>query len=216
LLDVRVEQVWSVLDRFFLDPAAPAKARAAIQTLKQGQNDFNVHYQKFQLLLSQADMNKTADYLKIEAFQNTLAGDLLRAMIGSQSSSDRETFESFVSRARHTWEELQIVSRITQKNPRYQATVEPALETDPDAMDTSVGAVQHLHSSSRSSRTNHPKGEYWGSKETLEKRKREGLCLRCGHRSHFVKHCRVEDIPKQQQSTNAAPVTIESDQAGKA
>jgi hypothetical protein len=201
--------VWGLLDGFFLDPTAKQKALEWLRTAKQGKHDLNYFVQLFNIKLAEAGLEGAHDSQKIDYLKNALSLKLLRYQAGYQSVD--ESYESFVGRARVTWENLQLVDRISSGRPgpightatqRYAATTPKNAQPAGEPMDwtpTIAGAIQP--------RT---KRENWGTPKEVQERRAAGSCLRCGKKGHMVRQCRA-DLQKHQESTvRVAAATAES------
>lgn len=190
---IEPKEVWASLDTFFIDPAAKQKALEYIRNAKQGTTNFGVHLQDFNLKLNEAGLGNAADEQKIDLLRNTLNLRILKAQAGYQPAK-KESYDDFATRTRNTWENLQAADRVGQGKASHTTFRDVVQGTAPvvapagepmDWQSTTVAVA------ATNPRTNTPR-EFWGKPEEVQRRRQEGLCLRCGKANHRVKECRVK------------------------
>jgi hypothetical protein len=198
-------EVWELLDGFFIDPTSRQKALEWLRTTKQGKQDLNYFVQLFNIKLSEAGLETAHDSQKIDYLKNALNLKLLRSQAGYQV--DKESYSSFVSRARITWENLQLVDRISSGRPGPITHTAPQHRPIPPAGDpmdwtpTVTGAVQ--------ARTNK---ERWGTPKEIQERRATGSCLKCGEKGHFVRQCKLDNQRGKDPKKNPVRVAAASAQ----
>jgi hypothetical protein len=196
---------------FFLDPALKAKAMEHLDNMRQGRTEFMEHYQLFSLKLQEAGLKNAPDEQKIIRLKKTLSKDLLTLLAGGVPSG-HESYEEFVKRAQRTYDERQMIKRLTGGNqlgtPTWaQTSRHNNTRTDqPDTMDwqpTPVGAAQVRNPPNQTTRRN----EFWGTTQEVRARKERGDCLRCGRPGHLVRNCTVK-LLNQVQAMAIAPTPV--------
>jgi len=178
---------WKTLDGTFLDPAARLKALEFVRTVKQGNTDFASHLQEFNLKLTQAGLSESSDEQRIDYLRNSLNTKLLRAQAGFQADLS-ESYESYTTRTRATWENLRTLDRINLGKPTYGSFSPAQPRNTPEPMDWQSTPVA---SSTVRGKPIRKTREYWGTPEEVQKRRTAGLCLRCGYTGHRVLDCNV-------------------------
>jgi hypothetical protein len=204
------ELMWVKLDSFFFDPQFASKSHEKLQNMKQGRTEFDLHYQEFQLALEAAGLAYAQDTQKIDYLRRTLNAKLLNHMLGYTTLN--ETYESYVSRARLTWDNMNQVNRLVNKKPLGSPAWNNSRtqKHEGDEMDwqsTPVGVA-------RPQRLRAPLPEI--SPEEQERRFAHHLCLKCGEPNHRARHCtaRRNNYPgshsnsRNRQSTRTTAATI--------
>ena len=60
------------------------------------------------------------------------------------------------------------------------------------------------------------KGDRWASDDEIDRRRQEGLCLRCGGEGHFVQSCRTKKPPSAGSKKKTRVATAKTQKAKRA
>jgi hypothetical protein len=179
----------------FSDPRARQKALSELNRTKQGSRPFREFLSEFNRLILEAegwgwDHEVKKGYLK--------AAISIKLITGFVGKDEEETYEGYCSQLRMVSDQLTEVADLTARrtNWRRQHTSQarfpepgsgdpniPQTPAPPETMEwePTAGAA--------AVRTKEPR---WASPEEVERRKNEGLCLRCGQDGHRVRDCRTK------------------------
>jgi Zinc knuckle len=156
----RIEDLWYHLDQFFYNPSEKTDAATWLRTARQGNKDFQTHFQEFQVQLAKAALGVTPEARKIEMLKITLNDKLLDKLAATYV--ERETFDSFVKRCKQIWDNMMF--NINARKPTYgQQNLSggdtPTRPAHPDSMDWQTGpvAAAQFRSGYRPSTYNHPR-----------------------------------------------------------
>jgi hypothetical protein len=177
------------MDIAFLDPSLRDKALSKLNTLQQGNRSFSELVSEFDRLLLEAGGHGWDDlvkkgYLKA-SFNQTLCDRLVTV-------EEKDTYEDFCHQVKGVADRLAEYRRFTNgvKGPRNLGNTASA--TTNGAASVATGdSMDWEPSTSRATRP--PKRNAarakWVTKGELDKRRENGLCLRCGAGGHRVKEC---------------------------
>jgi hypothetical protein len=170
-------QFWGQLDAAFLDRAREQKALDRLNVLRQGNRAFDDLLRELDQLLLEAggfDWNDGVKkgYLKA-AINQTLRDRLVTV-------NEEPTYTQYCTQVKAIADRLSEFNRIKGRNNNYRGaptTTAAAPETPAeDPMDWTAN------------RAGAPRAK-WVSKEEIERRKKEKVCLRCGKSGHFINNC---------------------------
>jgi hypothetical protein len=159
------------------------------------------------------------DRQKISRLETAISTQLLKNMIGRDIPESYEEYRNLLRRVNYDW---QRVNRITQfRTNRYtEAMPGPSrAQPDPDAMDTSIGAIRRgqptkpLARPRTNDNTKDGGRARWVLTTTMQRRRDEGACLRCGEQGHIIRDCHLLP-PRRPRTTVAstAPVRDEGEE----
>ncbi|KAL5594253.1 uncharacterized protein BROUX77_007600 [Berkeleyomyces rouxiae] len=185
----------------FEDKVAVDKAQDQLSRLKQRGRRIEVHLQEFEDLLTRAKALDAADSQKIRWLKDSLDTPIREYVA---NSFPPRVFSEYLDRVVLAAEELRqrkldAESTSGRRSGYYPSA--PAAHRHPDAMDwerTRRVAPQPTRAPAarRTAR--------WASEEERERRRRAGLCIRCGASGHFVRECPY-DVPPNR---NAPPARV--------
>ncbi|KAL5598407.1 uncharacterized protein BROUX77_006311 [Berkeleyomyces rouxiae] len=198
---VSCDQFLQELQRAFEDKVAVDKAQDQLSRLKQRGRRIEVHLQEFEDLLTRAKALDAADSQKIRWLKDSLDTPIREYVA---NSFPPRVFSEYLDRVVLAAEELRqrkldAESTSGRRSGYYPSA--PAAHRHPDAMDwerTRRVAPQPTRAPAarRTAR--------WASEEERERRRRAGLCIRCGASGHFVRECPY-DVPPNR---NAPPARV--------
>lgn len=171
------EGLWSFLDAQYLDPILDEKARDKLYNFKQGKTTLTEYIQEFNRLMYEADEQGNTPALK-SRFRVGLREDLRDKMVSVEVPKEW-TLERLQERVRGI-EENMFRAKLGRSGHRY-----PHREDTGDPMED-VRTKLHetrLRSDEKKKRAK------WVSKEVLQQRKDNDLCIRCGGKSHVARDC---------------------------
>lgn len=182
--------------------------------MAQGREAFATFLPKFERTLTEAGGNEWADQAKVNTLKRTLNMELRRSLV--YVPVHPTGYNDFVQMLQT------LASRLDALRTRTPTTPAPPTA---DVMDwepstnkaqtsgqpqTAVNKVQ-----APANGQNEQKRAQWVSKDVLEKRKSNNLCLRCGKRGHFIDSCRLLPArppqPAQQDQTKTRVTKVEED-----
>ncbi|KAL5592717.1 uncharacterized protein BROUX77_007046 [Berkeleyomyces rouxiae] len=185
----------------FEDKVAVDKAQDQLSRLKQRGRRIEVHLPEFEDLLTRAKALDAADSQKIRWLKDSLDTPIREYVA---NSFPPRVFSEYLDRVVLAAEELRqrkldAESTSGRRSGYYPSA--PAAHRHPDAMDwerTRRVAPQPTRTPAarRTAR--------WASEEERERRRRAGLCIRCGASGHFVRECPY-DVPPNR---NAPPARV--------
>ena len=165
------EQVSGFLESTYGDPNRKATAQNRLADLKQGKRSFLTHFAEFRRLAVDANLNESAQVLQLKASLNP---ELRKSMIGAKMPDSITDYANMIAAYDAD------LRAINYSAPTHRQHRRPTT-SDPDAMDIDTMAYAPLGSSER------------------ERRKRKGLCFKCGSDKHISLDCKVP-IPRRSPS----------------
>jgi hypothetical protein len=181
------------MDAAFSDPRAKEKALALLNCTKQGALPLNDFLGKFDQLLLEAGGWDWDDNIKKGYLKDAISTKLLSSLIGTE---EKASYEEYCNQLRRVWDQVEEVKERTSKYPHQwrkrarDESVQPPAEHDPMDWEAVIAAAVKV----AAGRTEQ-KGDRWASDDEIDRRRQEGLCLRCGGKGHFVRNCRTKKPP---------------------
>lgn len=174
------EQFLEYLNSVFGDPNKKARAQQDLLNIKQGPKErFAAFLPRFETLMATAGMSSYSEGHKISLLKNAINKELKERLVGSDPFL---TWAAFVSKLHTISSDLAALSfsypiLVQSQNQHKSNTNEMEWEpTKPDIVTNTMGAK----SSKRAKLV---------SKEILDFRRKQGLCIRCGNKGHKPPGC---------------------------
>lgn len=171
------EQVISFLESTYGDPNRKATAQNRLADLKQGKRSFLTHFAEFRRLAVDADLNEPAQVLQLKASLNP---ELRKSMIGARVPDSITDYANLIAAYDA---DLRAINHSAQPRRQQHHQHRHSTASDPNAMDIDTMDYAPVGSSER------------------ERRKRKGLCFKCGSDKHISPDCKVP-IPRGSSSPN--------------
>jgi hypothetical protein len=190
------KDLFAQMDIAFLDPRAKEKALTALNRTKQGKLSMNDFLGKFDQLLLEAggwgwDSSIRKGYLK-----DALSTKMLTALVGTE---EKASYDEYCQQLRRTADQLEEVQEKSSRHlfgqwkPRgRQENTQPVEDHDPMDWEAVIAAAVRVAVAGRTTTE-----ERWASDKEVNRRRQEGLCLRCGKDGHFVRDCRTKKPPHE-------------------
>ena len=193
-----VENIFAQMTIAFRDPHYQQKALDALNRLKQGKRSLTDFMNDFNKLLLEAEGWGWEDSIKKGYLKAALSFRLRRAMVGVIESS---LYDEYCTQLRTVNDQLEQLGEVENFQQRWNKNTDDVMSrinrTAPqEAMDWQPTSAV----SAAVTRTNEPR---WASDDEIARRRREGLCLRCGRKGHRVRNCTAE---LKKQNVNSANV----------
>jgi Retrotransposon gag protein len=188
------DQFITYLDNIYGDVNAKERANNRLNTMSQGKETFATFLPKFERTLAEAGGSEWTDEVKINTLKRMLNQELRKSLVFMPTHP--EEYNEFVKTLQT------LASRLAALDPRKPAApITPRPRADEMDWQPSTNQVQALEQLSvnkaqtPTSGHDERKRAQWVSKETLERRKANKLCLRCGGSGHFIGSCKL--LPAQ-------------------
>jgi len=179
------------------DAKAVERATQKLQTLKQGAKSFANHLADFDRTLLDAGGGDWPEHVKKAFLSNSLSSELHKALVATPTPDTYREYCSLLQTVSHNLEAIR--NRETQGS-RLPRTIAPTKNVESEErMDweptrtTGIAAAQQRRAA-------------WVSQEVIEKRKREGTCIRCGG-DHFVRGCHLLPAVRPNAQTSSKRTT---------
>lgn len=193
------------------------KALNQLKTLSQGTYSFRAYYAKYEKLIVEAGGWEWAPEIKKQYLENGLSRELRMAMVSVEEPANIDEYISVLhstaikleyAQGKHTGR----TSRVPASQPSHTTTADK-MDWEPTAAQiaTALAAIQASQASSKSfsrsarhttkvaATTTQPsktksslstkKRAVWVTQAEMDRRKKEGLCLRCGKDGHVIRGC---------------------------
>lgn len=180
----------------FADPHRQDKALATLQTIKQGTQSFDEFMNQFDRLLLEAGL-----YLEGDGSSDRMRKSLLKPAVsikirkGTLGMLEEPTYTGYCQQLRAVHDQLVEMKEIDARGASYKPATRWESYKKPSSSDnmewepTKAGKTREKSTANPRAKSRKDDREAWGSAETVDKRKREGCCLRCGMEGHFVRDC---------------------------
>ena len=179
------------MESIYGDPNRAKRALVELQGLSQGSTSFTAFLPKFEKLLVEAGGMEWSDDVKMSYLEKTLTGKLKDALVYHPNTPETYTgFKEYL---------LTVSSKLNARKLEREVEREKSVSSDPDEMDWEPTRTnrQKVGRSRRSGPTQGKAG--WVSDREYQRRREEGLCLRCGSDSHFVAGCKQRQARRPSQ-----------------
>lgn len=165
----------------FGDPLLEQKALRRLTTMKQGTRTFFEYYSDFSKSLVEAGGSDWDDLVKINYLQNGLNYDLQEKAVGL---SRLLSFTERCEKLNEIWDDLSALKahRAQGLTGRFiNHKMNESRSRSDDMMDWQKEPARVNMTTARRAA--------WVSEDELNKRRSQGLCLRCGTSGHLIKSC---------------------------
>jgi hypothetical protein len=200
------DQFMAYLNNIYGDDNAKERANNKLNSMSQGKEAFATFLPKFERTLAEAGGGEWTDEVKINTLKRMLNQELRRSLV--YIPIHPEKYNDFI-RTMQT-----LASRLAALDPQKPTTTTaPKSAPAADEMDwqPSTNKAQASEQLSVNKVPVKEQGEQkraqWVSKDTLEKRKSNNLCLRCGGKGHFIGKCKLLPPRSPQQGQTKVKVT---------
>lgn len=183
--NLTVEALFHQMDIAFQDPRTQEKALATLNKTKQRTTPFGEFLGQFDRLLLEADGWGWPDNIKKGYLKAAISTTLLTAMVGTREAV---SYEGYCDQLRMTSDQLDEVKEKKKLFVRTKDRVGPMTSPKGEVNDVMDWEPSTGASAARSKRQE-PR---WASDDEIDRRRREGLCLRCGEEGHRVRQCRTK------------------------
>jgi hypothetical protein len=182
----------------FRDPSIHQKAIIKLNTLRQGNRSFNDLVSEFDRLLLEAGGHAWDDMVKKGYLRASFNPILLEKLI---TVPEEENYEQFCKQVKAVADKLVEYKRVTSNAGTHpRGTPITGTKTAPDQA-ASADTMDWEPTSAKNS-----KRAKWVSKEELEKRRKDGLCLRCGSSYHRIAACPYQPARRPQTEVKIAKI----------
>ena len=189
------------MDKSFDDPQKQNKALAELNAARQGGRDLRTFLSDFDRLILEARGWSWDDSVRKGFLKAALDKKYLRALIGSVESSEYREFCSDLQRIDN---QLSEVANLDRRRPNQApgstntAKDNPSSSGGGDSMEWQPTGDTFVSAAKTRRKTGPP--AKWVSKEELERRKENQLCLRCGSSEHYLRSCKYGPAKKPDSS----------------
>jgi hypothetical protein len=178
------------LDAAFYNEQIPQRALEWINTRKQGNTPFRDFLQTFEQKLLEAGGWDFSDGVRKGYLRAALSLELITQLVGKEEPAK---YSDFVAIIRRVSDDLDTIKRIKRHRSGGGTTAPTREEAAPiEVMDwepaIQVAATGNLANRGRVGTDSRPRAK-WVSQETLEQRRENRQCLRCGRDDHFISKC---------------------------
>jgi hypothetical protein len=190
---LRVEDFFTQLDAAFSDPQSAQRALEWINSKKQGSQPFREFLQEFEQKLLEAGGWEFSDGVRKGYLRSAVSRKIKEKLVAVEEPAK---YEDFVNQLRRTSDNLAELDRLSNRKTWSKAQ-EPEQDAEMDWEPTAKvsKAAPNRPRSSKALVTDQPQAK-WVSKETLDRRRANQECLRCGETDHFISKCRYGPAKK--------------------
>lgn len=179
-----LDMLFRQMSEAFRDPHSQQKALTQLNKVKQKSTPLDEFLNSFNRLLLEAEGWGWQDNIKKGYLKAALSTKLLGSMVGTK---EEETYEGYCTQLRVTTDQM---NELAERNAGFhktwkkenQSVIRPVDQMDWAPAPTVL--VTNVQPRKREPR--------WAPPEELERRRREGLCLRCADSSHRARQCKAK------------------------
>jgi hypothetical protein len=181
-----VEGFIAQMQAAFADSEVKRKAQRKLGTMRQGNRDFRDFINEFDQTLLEAGAYGQDNDTKKAWLQNAISVELARVMI---AVPEEETYELYCQQLHRAADQLTSLNRRTAGRALKSAPIlpRPSNTSTPKSDQNTMDWEPTTNQSQRRAK--------WVESSELERRRREGLCLRCGRKGHRIRDCK--ELPAQ-------------------
>jgi hypothetical protein len=181
-----VDGLFKQMGTAFRDPRHQQKALSQLNKIKQGARPFNEFLNEFNRLILEAEGWGWADVIKKGYLKAAIATALVRGTVGMK---EEQSYEEYCSQLRMVSDQLAEVKELSARGDWWRQKSgghsSEAVQAPADSMEweatTATATAPMMKKESR-----------WASREEIERRRKQGLCLRCGRDGHMVRDCHAK------------------------
>jgi hypothetical protein len=182
---LRVDDFFAQMDAAFDDPQSAQRALEWINSKKQGNQPFQEFLQEFEQKLLEAGGWEFSDGVRKGYLRSAVSRKIKEKLVAVEEPAK---YEDFVNQLRRTSDNLTELDRLGSKRGTWARSYD---ETDKsNSMDWEPTPKVASGSAPNHHRDNRPSAK-WATKETLDQRRLNQECLRCGGADHFINKCRL-------------------------
>lgn len=194
---LRVDDFFTQMDAAFSDPQRAQRALEWINSNKQGKQPFREFLQDFEQNLLEAGGWGFSDEVRKGYLRAAVSKKIKRELVAAEEPAK---YEDFVNQLRRTSDNLAELDRLGSKRgiwakPYSEPDGGGDMDWEPTAKVASGSALSRPRGGDR------PQAK-WVSKETLEQRRLNQECLRCGGADHFINKCRFGAATRPENKAN--------------
>ncbi|KAL2892023.1 retrovirus polyprotein [Ceratocystis lukuohia] len=179
------------LDAFFeylrsnyKDSSLMTSATAKISNLQIGKKGVPQHVAEYERLLVDAGAYTWPDTAKIAFLRQSLSAEIVLEM-GNRSPN--ESYITFKDNLLQTGELISYVHTLMSNQPSFSPRTKPLNSRHPNEMDWAPTRASSLAQTKK-------QRALWVTKEELQKRRQDNLCIRCGTNMHKIAQFPLADI----------------------
>jgi hypothetical protein len=173
----------------FYDPRTQQKALGQLNKIKQGTRPFNEFLNDFNRLILEAEGWSWDDVIKKGYLKAAIATGLIRGTVGMK---EEQSYAEYCSQLRMVSDQLAEVKELSAQNDGWKQKTS-GHSPEPSAAYTAAEPMEWEATTTTATAAARIKKEpRWASREEIERRKRERLCLRCGRDGHMVRDCHAK------------------------
>lgn len=199
-----VEGLFEQMRTAFQDPRRKQKALADLNRVKQGSRPLNDFLAKFDQMILEAQAWSWDDDTKKACLKAALSTKLVLAMVGIP---ENESYEGYCSQLRMTSDQMEEAADLTARSQAWKKR--RTVFADQDRQKQSSQHEDKMDwQPTVSTAATRAKDPRWGSSDEVARRRREGLCLRCGKEDHRVRDCKTKLKQLGEKPVQAAPARV--------
>jgi hypothetical protein len=191
------------MDQAFSDPEEQTKALRSLNRMKQGKDDLRLYIGKFEEALLKAGGWTWEENVKKSMFFRGVNRTIKDRMVGKDEPA---TYSKLVAMVRKISDDLQALNidngvwrPFNSKSHDSGSTSKP--QASSESMDWEPTSRAAANKPPRKGDKRTP--AKWASKDVLEQRRADGVCLRCGGDDHFIDKCRYGPAKRPSRSTSS-------------
>lgn len=195
------------LHTVFGDPNKKARAQQQLYNLRQKEKEpFSSFLPRFETILATAGWSYYDDDQKISLLKNALSREIRTALVGRSLPPIWSEFISFILTISSEIAALQqqFHSPVPAQQTRNNSSHSPA--TYPNTMDW-----EPIKSTVLGTQNTTGQRATWVKRETLEFRRKKGLCVRCGNKGHRSPTCQLLPPTRPVNAINMVQVNEEEE-----
>lgn len=193
--NLTIAALFQQMDTAFRDPRTQEKALAKINKTKQGATSYGEFLTEFDRLLLEADGWGWPNNVKKGYLKAAISTSLLTAMVGTREAA---TYEEYCSQLRMTSDQL---DEVKEKKSGFGRKWNNRMDAPTRASSPARDTMDWEPTTSASATRARSKEPRWASNDEIDRRRQEGLCLRCGNEGHRVRQCRTKLMTKKESRT---------------
>jgi hypothetical protein len=179
-----VEGLFKQMDLAFRDPRKQQKALGELNRVRQKSTPLGEFLSDFNRLILEAEGWGWQDEIKKGYLKAAISAELMEGIVGTK---EEESYEEYCSQLRMINDQLVEVKSIKARRPNWPNK----RPKSPPSGTTSPAQPMEWEPTPGNSRQQPRNTPNWASRDEIDRRKKERLCLRCGQDDHFIRDCRA-------------------------
>lgn len=191
------------MDQAFSDPEEQTKALRSLNRMKQGKDDLRLYIGRFEQALLKAGGWTWEENVKKSMFFRGVNRTIKDRMVGKDEPA---TYSKLVAMVRKISDDLQALNidngvwrPFNSKSHDSGSTSKPQASSESMDWEPTPRAAANKPPRKGDKRT----PAKWASKDVLEQRRADGVCLRCGGDDHFIDKCGYGPAKRPSRSTSS-------------